>query len=278
MKRAVYDGACMRFDHRFDRRFDRQVVWITGASSGIGEALAVAWSRQGARLVLSARNAAELERVRRACANPEQHLVRPLDLTDSGAIETLAQSVLREVGHVDVLVHSGGVSQRSLASETGLATDRAIMDLNYFGTVALTKAVLPSMIARGAGQIVPISSVIGYVGVPLRSAYAASKHALHGFFEALRAETAKQGIVVTMVVPGYVRTKVSENALRGDGTKHGKLDETHAKAMLAEEAAPRIIEAVAKKKAEVRVGGKEIHAVLLRRFLPGLLRRVLRVK
>ena len=255
-------------------RFNDQIIWITGASSGIGEALAVAWSREGAQLVLSARNAAELERVRALCASPERHRVVPLDLTDAHAIEVAASAV----GRVDILVHSGGVSQRSLVTETDLATDRAIMDLNYFGTIALTKAVLPSMIARRSGHIVPVSSVIGYVGVPMRAAYAASKHALHGFFETLRAETAKDGIVITMVVPGYVRTNVSQNALRGDGSRHGKLDDTHAKAMLPEDAAPRIIDAVAKRKAEVRVGGKEIHAVLLRRLLPGLVRRVLRVK
>jgi short-subunit dehydrogenase len=255
-------------------RFKDKVVWITGASSGIGEALAVAWSREGATLVLSARNAAELERVRNACVDPQKHRVLPLDLTDTNAILAAA----KEVPRVDVLVHSGGVSQRSLAAETDLATDRAIMDLNYFGTVALTKAVLPSMLARCSGQIVPITSVIGYVGIPTRSAYAASKHALHGFFESLRAETAKDGIAITIVVPGYVRTRVSENALRGDGTPHGKLDDTHAKAMLPEDAAPRIIEAVARKKSEVRVGGKEIWAVTLRRFLPGLTRRILRVR
>ena len=255
-------------------RFKDKVVWITGASSGIGEGLAVAWSREGATLVLSARNAAELERVRNACVDPQKHRVLPLDLTDTNAIHAAA----KEVPRVDVLVHSGGVSQRSFVAETDLATDRAIMDLNYFGTVALTKAVLPSMLARKSGHIVPITSVIGYVAIPTRSAYAASKHALHGFFEAMRAETAKDGIAITIVVPGYIRTKVSENALRGDGTAYGKVDERHANAMLPEVAAPKIIDAVAKRKAEVRVGGKETLAVALRRFLPGLTRRVLRVK
>ena len=255
-------------------RFNDKIIWITGASSGIGEALAIAWSREGASLVLSARNAAELERVRNACVDPQKHRVLPLDLTDTNAIREAAQQVPR----VDVFVHSGGVSQRSFAAETDLATDRAIMDLNYFGTIALTKAVLPSMLARREGHIVPITSVIGYVGIPTRSAYAASKHALHGFFESLRAETAKDGIAITIAVPGYVKTKVSENALRGDGSAYGKLDETHAKAMLPEVAAAKIIDAVAKRKAEVRVGGKEIWAVPLRRFLPGVLRRLLRVK
>jgi len=259
-------------------RYRDQIVWITGASSGIGEALAVAWSREGARVVLSARNRAELERVRGNCANPDAHVVLPLDLKNVDAINAAATQVLRDLGRVDVLVHSGGVSQRSLAIETDLATDRAIMDLNYFGTVALTKAVLPSMIARRAGHVVPISSVIGYVGVPLRSAYAASKHALHGFFNALRSENARHGIRVTIVCPGYIRTNVSENALRGDGTRHGKLDATHANAMLPETAAPKIIDGVAAGKREVHVGGKEIHAIRLQRWLPWLVARVLRMK
>lgn len=255
-----------------------KTVWITGASSGIGEALAIEWSRRGARVILSARNVAELERVRSLCANPSAHFVKPLDVTDGAAVSEVAADVLREVGAVDVLVHSAGVSQRSLAAETPLAVDRAIMELNYFGTIALTKAVLPSMLARQSGTIVPISSVIGYVGIPTRSAYSASKHALHGFFEALRAETAKDGIRVTMVVPGYVRTWVSNNALKADGTPHGVMDDTHLKAMLPEVAAKKIINAVESGKAEVRLGGKEIHAVLLRRFVPGLLRRIVREK
>jgi len=259
-------------------RYRDQVVWITGASSGIGEALAVAWSREGARVVLSARNAAELERVRRSCAHPERHLVRPLDLVDEEGIAAAAAEVLREMGKVDVLVHSGGVSQRALAAETALATDRAIMEVNYFGTIALTKAVLPSMLARRSGHLVPISSVIGHVGIPLRSAYAASKHALHGFFDALRAETEKDGISVTIVCPGYIRTKVSENALRGDGSRYGATDDTHKNAMLPQVAAPKIIDGVAKGKREVRAGGPEIHAILAKRLLPGVVARFLRLK
>jgi dehydrogenase/reductase SDR family protein 7B len=251
-----------------------KTVWITGASSGIGEALAVAWSREGTRVVLSARNAAELERVRARCEEPSRHVVKPLDVTDMDAIQRTA----REVGEVDILVPSAGVSQRSLAAETDLATDRAIMEINYFGTIALTKAVLPSMLARGAGHLVPISSVIGYVGVPLRSAYSASKHALHGFFNTLRAETHKHGIRVTIVCPGYIRTNVSENALTGDGTRHGHLDDTHANAMLPEEAAPVILRGVAAGKREVHVGGKEIYAIPLQRHFPTLAARLLRMK
>ena len=259
-------------------RFRDKVVWVTGASSGIGEALAVAFSREGAQLVLSSRNNQELERVRKSCDEPDRHLVVPLDLTQHDALPRVTADVLRHFGHVDILVHSGGVSQRSLAADTALATDRAIMDLNFFGTVGLTKAVLPSMLARKSGHIVPISSVVGYVGTPLRSAYSASKHALHGFFDSLRAEVAKDGIDITIVCPGYIRTNVSRNALTGDGSAFGKMDRTHDRAMRPEECARRIVNAVAKRKQELVVGGKETWAVPLKRFTPRIVSRMVRMK
>lgn len=263
-------------------RFRDKVVWVTGASSGIGEALAIAFAREGARVVLSSRNERELERVRKACEviplGMTTHLIAPLDLTHQDAVMSVTADVLRRVGHVDVLVHSGGVSQRSLAADTTLSTDRAIMDVNFFGTVALTKAVLPSMLARKSGHIVPISSVVGYVGTPLRSAYSASKHALHGFFDSLRAEVAKDGIDITIVCPGYIRTNVSRNALTGDGSAFGKMDRTHDRAMLPEECARRIVNAVAKRKQELVVGGKETWAVPMMRFTPRLVSRMVRMK
>jgi dehydrogenase/reductase SDR family member 7B len=255
-------------------RFRDKVVWVTGASSGIGEAIAVAFSREGARLILSSRNAAELERVRQSCDDPQRHRVLPLDLKDEEAIRRAAA----DAGDVDVVVHSGGVSQRSLAMQTDAAVERAIMDLNFFGTVALTKAVLPSMVARRSGHIVPISSVIGYVGIPLRSSYAASKHALHGYFDALRAEVAKDGIAVTIVCPGYVRTNVSTNALTGDGSAYGKTDDTHARAMTPDRLARRVVDAIAARKREVVIGGKERWAVPLQRFFPALVARMVRLK
>jgi dehydrogenase/reductase SDR family protein 7B len=255
-------------------RFRDQVVWVTGASSGIGEALAVAFSREGAQLVLSARRAEELERVRASCERPERHTVLPLDLMDDEAIARAAE----RAGRVDVLVHSGGVSQRSLAMQTDLAVERSIMDLNFFGTVALTKAILPSMIARKSGHIVPVSSVVGYVGTPLRSAYAASKHALHGYFDSLRAELSKDGIKITIVCPGYIRTNVSRNALTGDGSAFGSMDPTHEHATTPEECARRVVDGVAKRKREVLVGGKETWAVLLQRLVPAVVARMVRMK
>ena len=171
--------------------FSGQVVWITGASSGIGEALAAAFAQGGAKLVLSARRPNELERVAAKCGSAEV-LVLPMDLAKSDGFDALAQTVLARFGRIDLVVHNGGISQRSWVKDTQMEVHRRIMEVNYFGAVALTRAVLPSMLAARRGQFVVISSVMGKVGTPLRSAYGASKHALHGFFDCLRAEVAKE--------------------------------------------------------------------------------------
>lgn len=249
--------------------FQSQVIWITGASSGIGEALAYACSQRGARLVLSARRQAELERVRSQCANPDAHLVLPLDLADFDAVTATAQ-VLGHFGQIDVLVNNGGISQRGTVVETELAVDRRIMEINYFGAVALTKAVLPTMIGRKTGHIVTISSLSGKISTPRRSAYAASKHALHGFFDALRSEVYQDGVRVLLVCPGYVKTNISFNALTGGGQAHGQLDPTQERGIAPEALAEKILAAVEQEKDEVLVGGKEVLAVYLKRLWPGL--------
>ncbi|MFN8443823.1 MAG: SDR family oxidoreductase [Caldilineaceae bacterium] len=249
--------------------FQGKTAWITGASSGIGEALAYALSQQGARLILSARRVEELERVRAQCANPTVHLVLPLDLAHFDA-KALTQQVLAEMGQVDILVNSGGISQRALAVEADVTIDRRIMEINYFGTVALTKAVLPSMIARKSGHIVTISSLSGKISTPRRSAYAASKHALHGFFDSLRSEVYADGISVTLICPGYVKTNLSLYAVNADGSAHGQMDPTQAKGMAPEKLAVRILQAIERGEDEVIVGGKEVLAVYLKRFFPGL--------
>jgi short-subunit dehydrogenase len=257
-------------------RFAGKIVWLTGASSGIGEALAVGFAREGARLVLSSRRADELERVRRGLARPDEHLVLPLDLSQSGTFPTLAARVLEKTGRIDVLVNNGGVSQRALAAEAGLDIERALMEVNYFGPVALTKTVLPAMLARGAGHVVVISSVMGYVGTPGRSTYAAAKHALHGYFDTLRAETWRAGLKVTLVCPGYVKTNVSANALGARGEKHGQTDATHLRGITAERCAAATLRAIARGKEEIAVGGIETWAIPLKRLLPGVFSRVVR--
>lgn len=256
-------------------RFQNKVAWITGASSGIGEALAYALSTQGARLVLSARRSEELERVRQQCTNPQAHLVLPLDLTTVDA-PVVVQQVLAQVGELDLLIHSGGVSQRSTVLETSLAVQRRIMEINYFGAIALTQAVLPSMVARKSGHFVVISSLSGKISTPRRSAYAASKHALHGFFDALRAEVYNDGVRVTIVCPGYIKTNLSYNALTGEGGAHGQLDPTQAQGLEPATLAERILQAIDRQEEEVLIGGKEVLGVYLKRFLPGIYSRMIR--
>lgn len=254
----------------------QRVVWLTGASSGIGEALAKELAARGALLVLSARREAELRRVRAACQRADEHLVLSLDMLDTDSFGAPTKTVLDRMGRVDILVHCAGISQRAFAVDTQLDVDRRIMELNYFGPVGLTKQVLPSMIERGTGQIVVISSLLGKVAVPARSAYCASKHALHGFFDALRAEEHRHGIAVTMICPGFVHTNASLNALTGDGKPHGKMDELTVGGLASEVCACRIVDAIERRRREVYIGQREVLAVYLSRWAPNLFHRFIR--
>lgn len=258
------------------RRFDGKTVWITGASSGIGEALAQAFAREGATLVLSARRKDELERVAGLCQGATSVHVVPLDLADEASITQATAEVLGLVSGVDFMVHNGGISQRARAIETPLAADRRIMETNFFGTVALTKALLPSMVARRRGRFVVITSLVGHFGTPLRSTYAASKHALHGFFESLRAEHHADGVRVSLVAPGFVRTNVSKNAIGKDGSPQGTMDESTDAGMSAETCAAKILDGLVKEKDNFLVGGREMAGVYLKRLSPRLFDRMIR--
>jgi dehydrogenase/reductase SDR family member 7B len=254
----------------------QKTIWITGASSGIGRALAVNLSRRGVRLILSARSAERLEDCRQACTDSERHVVLPLDLTNLPSLEEASRQALQKHGPIDILINNGGISQRSVVVETRLEVDRRIMEVNFFGAVALTKLVLPSMVSRKLGHIVVISSVTGKFGTPFRSAYAASKHALHGFFESLRAELWGEGIRVTMICPGFVRTHISVNALKGDGSTLGSMDAAQAAGMDPEICAEKIVRAVEAERNEVYIGGKEKLGVYLQRFVPDLFALIIR--
>lgn len=257
-------------------KFRDRVVWITGASSGIGEALAYGFAREGAQLVLSSRRTGELERVRAGCVEPARHMVRPLDVTRTETLPAAVNDVTTRFGRIDILVHSAGVGQRARAADTRLDVERALMEVNYFGPVALTKAVLPSMLGRRSGQIVVVSSVMGYVGTAGRSTYAAAKHALHGYFDSLRAEVWRDGIRITLACPGYVRTAISVNAVGPDGRKHAQMDPTHTKGMAPERCAAAILAATARRREEVHVGGWEVSGIWFKRFVPSLFSRVVR--
>jgi short-subunit dehydrogenase len=257
--------------------FKNKRIWITGASSGIGEALALAFAARGANLVLSARNEAELQRVAAAAleAGAGKVLVQPLDLARHDTLSDITKTVLQQTGKIDILINNGGVSQRALALETDLETDKKLMNINYFGTIALTKAVLPGMLTHQLGHIVTITSLTGKFGSPYRSSYAAAKHALHGFFDSLRAELAQTPIKITLVCPGFIRTNVSINALTGTGTPLGTMDEATGKGMRPERLAQKILYAIEKNREEVYFGGKEVFAIYLKRFFPGYFSRML---
>ena len=255
----------------------RKIYWITGASSGIGEALAIALNQQGARVILSARRIEVLEKVKDKCLHPERAYVLPLDLRDTDSLTQKVQEAIAAFGWVDVLINNGGISQRSLVKETPLAVDRKLMEVNYFGTVALSKALLPHFIERKSGHYVVISSLVGKIGSPLRSGYAASKHALHGFFDSLRAEHYQDNIQVTLICPGFIKTQVSVNALDASGEPRNVMDQAQAYSRFsAEKCAKLIIKAIQRQKKEVYIGGKEVLGVYLKRFFPSLFARVLR--
>jgi short-subunit dehydrogenase len=258
-------------------KFKNKTIWITGASSGIGKAMALAFSNQGANLILSARNEEKLNEVKQECLYPEQVEVLPLDLTNYNSFKEKTNTALTFFDGIDFLINSGGISQRALAKDTELNVDRAIFETNFFGTIGLTKAILPHFLNKKSGQIVIISSVVGKIGTPLRSSYSGSKHALHGFFDSLRAELYDDNISVTLICPGFVNTNVSMNALTGDGSKQNKLDNATAKGLKPDEFAKIALKAIAQKRQEIVIGGfKEKLAVYVKRFFPGLLSNIIR--
>ncbi len=250
-----------------------KVVWLTGASSGIGEALAYALAKEDVKLVLSARRVDELNRVAANCKIPTtDFLVLPLDLEKTEEFEPKKDKVLEKFGRVDVLINNGGISQRSLAIDTPVEVDRMLFEVNFFGTVALTKTLLPVFMSQKNGLIVTVTSAVGKFGSPWRSGYSASKHALHGFFDSLRAEMFSDNLKVLLVCPGFIQTDVSVNALTETGKKLGTMDTATAKGMSAEACAAKIITAIKGGKEEIFVGGvKESVGIYAKRFAPKLL-------
>lgn len=254
-----------------------KVIWITGASSGIGEALAYQLSKQDVKLIISARRTDQLERVRERCGGSKKVQIIPLDLADSNSMSEKVQQALNCFGHVDVLVNNGGISQRSLIKDTSLEVDRRVMEVNYFGTVALTKALLPSMIERQSGHIAVVTSAVGIITTRFRSGYAAAKHALHGFFDTLRIEHFDDNIDVTILLPGFIHTDVSKNALTGDGSPQNSTDETTAGGMTPDECALGIIKALERKTEEAYITGfKEKGAIYMKRWWPSLFSKMIR--
>jgi dehydrogenase/reductase SDR family protein 7B len=258
-------------------KFKDKIIWVTGAASGIGEALAYQSIEYGGKLILSDIDEVGLSRVATTCESSGGSVLNlPFDLSSKESIEKAVAIAMEHFRRVDVLINNGGISQRSLVWETPLEVDYKIMNINFFGAIVLTKAVLPKMMEQGGGYIAVTSSITGKFGFPLRSAYAASKHATQGFFETLGIELADKNISVTIAMPGRVQTNISLHALTKDGTPHGKMDPGQATGIRADLCAKRYLDAIYRRKPEILIGGKELMMVHIRRFLPSLFYRLAR--
>lgn len=251
---------------------ENKVVWLTGASSGIGEALALALAKQQVKLVISARRVQELERVKKALnLSDDKCFIQPLDLEKIETFEQATKNIIAKFGSIDILVNNAGLSQRSLAKDTSIEVDKRLMNVNYIGTVALSKCVLPYMLQSKTGLFVTITSAVGKIPSPWRSSYAASKHALHGFFDSLRAECYDEGIRVLLVCPGFISTNVSVNALTGNGMPLGQMDDATQKGLSPQQCAEGIIQAIKSGKEEVIIGGlKEKFGIWMKRHFPSI--------
>lgn len=258
------------------KNLNNKTVWITGASDGIGKALAIQLADEGARIILTARSIDKLKTVQSALKG-DNHVVFPMDLMKTGAIPEAVESILSQVGTVDILINNAGISQRSLVKDTDVSVDRRIMELDYFAVVYLTKSLLPHLQERQTGCIVTISSVAGKLGTPMRSAYCAAKHAVIGFMDSLRAEVFSDGIEVLVVTPGSIKTNISKNALEGDGKNHGVTDPAIEKGIDVDVCAKKIIKGIKNDSQELLIAkGVERLATYVKRFFPKLLFKMVR--
>ncbi len=253
--------------------FKNKVVWITGASSGIGKGLAIALSKMECRLIISSRNQTALNAVKQLCQNPEHVTIVAFDLSNHNTMQYVVDQAINCFGKIDVLINNGGISQRSLIIDTDISVDKKLMDIDYLGTVALSKALLPHFIKNKSGHYAVVTSLMGKFSSPYRSGYCGAKHALHGFFDAMRMEHQKDNVKVTIVCPGFVNTNIAKNALVGDGSLQNSQDVATENGLPVTVFCNRMLKAIEKEKFEVYIGKKEILGVYLKRFFPKLLHR-----
>ena len=253
--------------------FENKIVWITGASSGLGEGLAKEFAIEKSKLILSARRESELQRVKNECTkfiSEENIFLLPMDVAELSNVKAEVQKIIQKFGRIDILINNAGIAQRSFAGDTPIEVERKIMEVNYFGAIILAKEVLQVMRKQKSGSLVAISSVMGKFGYPGRSSYSSSKHALHGYFESLRIEENKNNIHVHIICPGYVKTNVSYNAITETGKSHNQLDKGQEKGMDPNIAAKKILHAIRTNRFETFFGGAELLVATLRRLFPSI--------
>ncbi|MEZ5007858.1 MAG: SDR family oxidoreductase [Chitinophagales bacterium] len=258
--------------------FNDKVVWITGASSGIGEAIVKQLAGYNTQIVISARNEDQLNQLKSSLnLLDERCLVVPLDLAETALLAAKTKEVINHFGRIDILINNAGLSFRGLVADTDLSVYRKLMEVNYFGTIELTKSVLPYMMEQKSGHIAVTTSIAGKVGTQIRSAYCGAKHALHGFFDCLRMEVYQNNIDVTIIVPGFVKTELTKKALTENGSEYDIVDDAILNGMTPEKCANIYLKSLANKKEEVIISeGKEIIAPYLKRFFPSLLTPLLK--
>lgn len=256
------------------KKIDGKVVWITGASSGIGEALTYELAGRDCKIIISSRKEEELEKVKNNCSKPEKIKILPLDLLEFEKASNLTQEAWKIFGHIDILINNAGLSQRSLVEKTNFEIYKRLIDINYLGTVALTKAILPYFIERKHGHFVTVTSLMGKFSSPYRSGYCGAKHALHGFFDALRMEHEKHGIDVTLICPGFVQTNVAKNALTADGSAQNIDDSKTKNGLPTSTFAKKMIKSIENRKFESYIGKSEVSGVYVKRLFPRLLHKM----
>lgn len=246
-----------------------KIIWITGASSGIGEALAYSCIAEGAKVVISARREDELKRVADNCkTDSENILILPLDLEHTADIEGKVNLVILKFGKIDILINNGGIGQRGKAVNTSTEVDRRVMEINFFGTINLSKAVAKVMQKQKSGKMVVITSIMGKYGLPLYATYAASKHALYGYFESLRQELYADNVKVLIVSPGFIDTDVSIKLLTENGSQYGIKSDSQKKGMSSMDCAKGIVKAIKGSSNHKYVGGYELFSVFVKQYLP----------
>lgn len=254
--------------------FNNKVIWITGASSGIGKALSIALSKHNCKLILSSRNENTLLATKNECNNSKDIQILPFDLADYTKMKAIVKKAESLFGTIDVLINNGGISQRSLIIDTDISVDKKLMDVDYLGTVALSKALLPYFISRQNGHYVTVTSLMGKFSSPYRSAYCGAKHALHGFFDALRLEHEKDQIKVTIICPGFVNTNIARNALTGNGSSQTEQDKATKNGLDVNVFVKRMLKAIKNEKFETYIGKGETKGVYVKRFFPKLLHKL----
>jgi short-subunit dehydrogenase len=250
--------------------FKDKVIWITGASAGIGEQLSIQLSQLGAKLILSARREEELKKVASKCVNSESILILPIDLAKIENTDSYIKEIVAKHNTIDILINNAGVSQKSMALQTAISIDRMFMEVNFMSGVMLTKAVLPIMQKNKSGHIVAVSSILGDFGLALHSTYSAAKHATNAFYESLREELNEEQISVTVISPGFIKTDVALNAITHQGIPYNVNSPAQEKGMEASVCASKIIKAIASKKRKKYIGGMELLMVPIHHYTPRL--------